>query len=500
MRPSATNQLLTVAGAAQLLGVHANTVRTWSDQGVLDCVRINARGDRRFRRPDVERHLASTSDAGAGSAADLLIAQTGQICAGSVDLADAVTDVGRLLCTKGPYDAATWVGSAGEWRTIHGNMRPDRRLARQVRARQRVIVRPAGQAAGRASAAMPVGHGDAAGVLLLVKPADRAVADEYGVLSTIAAQLAMGEQLSGRVAEAATGMRRADVLMTMARDLGGQLDPNEVLAELVERAAALFGAQHAAVFSREPDGSLRTSATRNLSAEYCESVAHATQPPVLRTALDERRVVSVTDLADDPRAFELRRALLREGINTVTVAPLIADGDVHAVLALYHDQRYEWTASDLALFERLATQGSAIVRNAQNYSRMATWAAQLHSIQQLGTRLTRLRAVDEIGQTICAELNQLIECHNIRVYRVVGEDCVPVAWRGEVGEYESEDGEQLRPRWARASPAGWPATAWPRTLPTRRATDARRRFQGPRTTSMNRCSWRRCCSKMRSSA
>ena len=85
-----------------------------------------------------------------------------------------------------------------------------------------------------------------------------------------------------------------------------------------------------------------------------------------------------------------------------------------------------------------------VVRNAENYNRMATWAAQLHSIQQLGARLTRLRTVDEIGQTICTELNQLIACHNIRVYRVEGEDCVPVAWRGEVGEYESEDGEQLR--------------------------------------------------------
>ena len=84
------------------------------------------------------------------------------------------------------------------------------------------------------------------------------------------------------------------------------------------------------------------------------------------------------------------------------------------------------------------------MRNAKNFDRMAAWTTQLHSIQQLGTRLTRLRTVREIGQTICTELNQLIECHNIRVYRVEGDDCVPVAWRGEVGEYVTEDGEQLR--------------------------------------------------------
>jgi len=87
---------------------------------------------------------------------------------------------------------------------------------------------------------------------------------------------------------------------------------------------------------------------------------------------------------------------------------------------------------------------STAVRNAENYARMAKWAAQLHSIQQLGTRLTRLRTVNEIGQTICTEMNQLIACHNIRVYRIDGDDCVPVAWRGSLGEYETEDGEQLR--------------------------------------------------------
>ena len=50
--------LISVAQAAALLGVHPNTVRTWTDSGRLPAYRINARGDRRFRRGDVERLLA----------------------------------------------------------------------------------------------------------------------------------------------------------------------------------------------------------------------------------------------------------------------------------------------------------------------------------------------------------------------------------------------------------------------------------------------------------
>ena len=36
-----------------MLGVHPNTIRAWSRQGVLPCLRINGRGDRRYRREDL---------------------------------------------------------------------------------------------------------------------------------------------------------------------------------------------------------------------------------------------------------------------------------------------------------------------------------------------------------------------------------------------------------------------------------------------------------------
>ncbi len=72
--------------------------------------------------------------------------------------------------------------------------------------------------------------------------------------------------------------------------------------------------------------------------------------------------------------------------------------------------------------------------------------AQIESIAKLGTRLNHLSTVTEIGAAICLELRQLIDYHNVRVYRVEGEDVVPVAWRGEVGTYTGELVEQLRLR------------------------------------------------------
>ncbi|HEX5451421.1 MAG TPA: GAF domain-containing protein, partial [Candidatus Limnocylindrales bacterium] len=55
---------VTVTKAAHILGVHPNTVRAWTDQGRLRCLRINARGDRRYRTADLESFLSGADAVG----------------------------------------------------------------------------------------------------------------------------------------------------------------------------------------------------------------------------------------------------------------------------------------------------------------------------------------------------------------------------------------------------------------------------------------------------
>jgi excisionase family DNA binding protein len=49
--------MLTISDVARLLNVHINTVRRWSNEGMLKGYRIGSRGDRRFRREDVDAFL-----------------------------------------------------------------------------------------------------------------------------------------------------------------------------------------------------------------------------------------------------------------------------------------------------------------------------------------------------------------------------------------------------------------------------------------------------------
>ena len=49
--------MMTTSGVAKMLHIHINTVRRWSDQGILKPYRIGPRGDRRFVRDDITEFL-----------------------------------------------------------------------------------------------------------------------------------------------------------------------------------------------------------------------------------------------------------------------------------------------------------------------------------------------------------------------------------------------------------------------------------------------------------
>jgi excisionase family DNA binding protein len=53
--------MLTVSDVARLLSVHINTVRRWSNQGIIKAYYVGSRGDRRFRREDITRFLSRGS-------------------------------------------------------------------------------------------------------------------------------------------------------------------------------------------------------------------------------------------------------------------------------------------------------------------------------------------------------------------------------------------------------------------------------------------------------
>jgi diguanylate cyclase (GGDEF)-like protein/excisionase family DNA binding protein len=276
------------------------------------------------------------------------------------------------------------------------------------------------------------------------------------LLIELAAAVGVIVESAGRADEVAHQLHRADALRRVASDIGSRLDLDRILSGLVDHAMVLFNGDRAAVFLRAPDGRMDAEVSRGLSTRYLEAIVGLRSRSLSALASAARRPMYATHYRDDPRAGDVRAAVVQEGYDTMCTAPLLDATETIGLLNVYHDEVHEWTADELDTMAALADQAAVAIKNAQNFEKMATWAAQLQSIQQLGARLSRLGNEQEIGVTIATELRQLIDYHNVRVYRLRDMDLIPVAMRGQVGEYVDETPEQLAAKFGEGI-TGWVA-------------------------------------------
>ena len=52
-------EVLTLQQAAEILNCHPNTLRNWDNRGILKAIRFGVRRDRRYKKADVLKVLAS---------------------------------------------------------------------------------------------------------------------------------------------------------------------------------------------------------------------------------------------------------------------------------------------------------------------------------------------------------------------------------------------------------------------------------------------------------
>ena len=509
LHPRPLDATLTVTRAAEVLGVHANTVRAWSDAGRLRYYRINPRGDRRYRLGDLHRFLAASDASAPTSSLDdrplparkresslpvedsisvpdheammALVGELSSINASAIRDAltspDAPLNAGlhAIRDALGAVHVSAWRADGARLTPIavsgppgHGLLKLPSTFGTLGLALADPGMVAEGDPAHDLSATNQVGReiacsvpGDAEpwGVLLVVRRTIEPVTDPERELIGIAAT-AIGSiiRAASSAADVAHQLQRADALRRVTSDIGSRLDLDEILDRLVDHTQVLFSSDRVAAFLFEEDGTRRMAASRGLSRAWIAAVTANESTTLGTAAIAARRPMFAVHYRDDPRAGNLRAAVIQEGFDTVCIAPLL-DGDrddPFGILGVYHDDPHPWTDDELETMAALATQASVAIKAARNYAQLATWTAQLQSIQQLGTRLNRLSSVKEIGNAIATELRQLIDYHNVRVYRLYGHDLVPVAMQGRVGEYQDETPELLKVKYG-AGITGWVA-------------------------------------------
>jgi excisionase family DNA binding protein len=456
--------LLSVAQAAALLGVHANTLRNWTEAGRLAAYRINPRGDRRYRRGDVERLLAE----GSGSAptppvsdeqrdAELAVlarlaqgaaavSSTTAVCRMAIEAVRSRFDYRGLaiyLAVKGAFTLETHGGYRITPPARLDDVTPDADRAAELwheaevpgsLTELRLPLRAAGSIVG----------------LLVIDDAPDGILTlaHLPFLRTVSNELAVAIHSAQLLARARRELTRARALRSITHELTGTLDLAVVLNDIIERTRGLFDADKAGLWLVE-DGEhpFRLVASRDIGDQFAGQVAalNIDSPSLGVYAIRDRRTYVVRDADERGSVGLMRETYAREGVKTACLVPLVSHDHAVGVIGLYHRRPHDWPEDELALAQAFANQAAVAISNARLFRSAADQAARIKSIQDLSARLNRLTDVKSIAEAIVAEASTLAEYHDIRIYTVDWQTrtCNPVAYtRRLLGDGDFE--ERLR--------------------------------------------------------
>lgn len=455
------NGLIGVAQAADLLGVHPNTIRAWTEAGRLVAYRINARGDRRFRRADVERLL---TEGGPGLVEPVEPAEPPR--------SDPPREGELAVLTRIARESASRPRAGAIGRSAVEALRQDLRLERialYVAGELGLMLETHGGYAHAPHAMLPPSFApsddptpvagasglrlelplrssrDLLGVLVAEGSDDGPLAGLRPVfLRSLAATLASALQAARLLGRARREVQRGQALRAVTHELVGQLELGALLDEIVERTRSLFDADKAGLWLlSEGEHPFELAAHRGLGETFLSQVSELTlrsDTIGVRAVLD-RRPYWVRNADRQQSTGLMRKVYAAEDIRTVCLVPLFARDDAIGLLGLYHRRDRSWPEDEVALAQAFASQGAIAIQNARLYRSTAEQAARMQSIQDLSARLNRLTDVRAIGEAIVAEATAIADYSDIRVYQVDWDKgvCEPIAYTRDLLGEEADD-------------------------------------------------------------
>ncbi len=230
----------------------------------------------------------------------------------------------------------------------------------------------------------------------------------------------------------------------------GRQDLDGLFRDVIDESFTLFGVDEAALWMYDDTPTpLKLAAQRGLSPDVLQIIE--TLPRDAPTAGMEamrRNEVRVMrgDLSHTLPAVQAMYE--RAGIRTICFVPIVFRGESLGLLTLYHHRDYAWTDDETEVARAFGDHMATAIGNARLASSTRTLAARLQVISQLARRLSHLRDVPGIANTIVSETRQLIDYDTIRVYNVDPDTgwCDAIAYQGGFAAGVEPDASSLRVR------------------------------------------------------
>ena len=233
----------------------------------------------------------------------------------------------------------------------------------------------------------------------------------------------VGNQLCLAVDKARTAhaeIRRnaeARALVSLARAIGGSLEPEKVLAAVGDYARELLAADRCAIFLGDGTGPVlfayltgpsMTGLVVGQPADFERMGSRA-----ILSALRHRRTLVIRDASNDPHVNpELARSW--EASASILI-PLISHDRLEGLLVATRSSPSDWGPEEVATADALASQGAVAIENARLYREARDALLRLQQAQYGMMRSERLAAVGTLASSLAHEVRNPLNSVNLQL-------------------------------------------------------------------------------------
>ncbi|MFL5951853.1 MAG: SpoIIE family protein phosphatase, partial [Gaiellaceae bacterium] len=256
---------------------------------------------------------------------------------------------------------------------------------------------------GTTSAVMQLGQPPIGALQLLFPPGHEPTETDLAALTTFGVRAAHALRASIGSRRVALELERTRALLAVVGQAISQLSLAHTLETAVARVAELLDADRLAVYLHE-HARLYAAADVGLAgphARLAERLLELSLGPYR-----SRGLLTIPDVAGDPRLASVADAAAEAGIEAAAAAPLLAQEEVIGLLAVFPPRGTSLSENEAALLTALAAQLAVAVQNAQLHERATRLSDERErALDAERAASKQLRALYEISRSFAQSLS-----------------------------------------------------------------------------------------------
>jgi signal transduction histidine kinase len=229
-------------------------------------------------------------------------------------------------------------------------------------------------------------HGQVMGVINI--DGDRVGAfsdDDFALLQTLTTEATRVISRHWERANFSDKARQLESLITIGQSLVTQLEPQELHTSITRDARQIIGLRAGALYLHDHE-----AATVRLVAYDGPEETHCPEGPVpldsslVATAISTRKSVECANV-QAPELIDVDDLPSEPGLRSLLATPLLIDGEVLGVLAVFTAEIHRFTNDEKRLLSALSSLGAVALQNSRLYARVFQSEAHLRKHEQLTT-------------------------------------------------------------------------------------------------------------------